>query len=377
MDHASAEWPVWSTTARVVVTEPAALDEARRLVSGRLSAVDVAASRFRDDSEISRLAAGGGRPRRVSPLLAELVGVALAAAASTDGDVDPTLGGPLAALGYDRDIALIPVDRGEPTGRRQPPDLFPHPSHGRTADGGTHDAPITRDASTHHDDATCPDDPRHPGPAATVDTLVVRPVPDWRNITLEGDVLGVPPGVVLDLGATAKAHTADRCAALVAERLGTGVLVSLGGDLATAGAAPRGGWRVQVQDRPGEPAGSVRLAAGGALATSSMIGRRWRRDGRVLHHVLDPRTCRPAPVVWRTVTVAATTCLAANTASTASLVRGQRAVGWLGTLGLPARLVDARGDVITVNGWPQDDPTPSDWLRTGAPAVAGRAGAGR
>jgi thiamine biosynthesis lipoprotein len=135
-----------------------------------------------------------------------------------------------------------------------------------------------------------------------------------------------------------------------------GALVSLGGDIATAGAAPPGGWRVQVRDRPGEPACAVTLAAGGALATSSTIGRRWRRDGRVLHHILDPRTCQPAPVAWRTVTVAARSCLAANTASTAALVRAELAVGWLRRTGLPARLVDAAGSVHAVAGWPPAPP---------------------
>jgi len=331
-EPAAAEWPVWSTTARIVVTDPAALDEARRLVAELLAAVDAAASRFRDDSEVSRLAAARGAPRRVSPLLAELLDVALRAAYATDGDVDPTLGGPLAALGYDRDIALIPVDRSDP-----------------------------RPAST--------------AQPAAAPTASVRRGPAWRRISLDGDHVALPSGVRLDLGATAKAHTADRCAALVADRLGTGALVSLGGDLATAGPAPPGGWRVHVQDRPGEPAGAVRLTAGGALATSSTIGRRWRRDGRVLHHILDPRTCRPAPVVWRTATVAATSCLAANTASTAALVRGESAAGWLRALGLPARLVGAGGEVVTVNGWPDDEPTPIGWWTGPLPMC--RAGAAR
>jgi thiamine biosynthesis lipoprotein len=102
----------------------------------------------------------------------------------------------------------------------------------------------------------------------------------------------------------------------------------------------------------------VTLSPGGALATSSTIGRRWRRDGRVLHHILDPRTCRPAAPVWRTASVAARSCLAANTASTAALVRGASAVSWLRGLGLPARLVAVDGTVHSVGGWPPDEPAP-------------------
>jgi FAD:protein FMN transferase len=167
---------------------------------------------------------------------------------------------------------------------------------------------------------------------------------------LDGRRLTVPPGVLLDLGATAKAVAADRAAALVAQRLGTGVLVALGGDLATAGTAPDGGWRVLVEDRPGDPRCTVQLPAGGALATSSTAGRAWGRPGELLHHILDPRTGRPAPTVWRTVSVAAFSCLRANTLSTAAIVRGRAALNLLG--GVPSRLVTPDLDVVRLGGWP-------------------------
>ncbi|WP_238013605.1 FAD:protein FMN transferase [Dactylosporangium sp. AC04546] len=183
--------------------------------------------------------------------------------------------------------------------------------------------------------------------------LIVYPTADWRHVRLDGRRLTVPPGVRLDLGATAKAWTADRCARLVADTLGCGVLVSLGGDIATAGAAPAGGWRVLVQDRPGQPACTVRLPGGAAIATSSTISRRWTgAGGRPLHHIIDPRTARPAEPVWRTVTVSARTCLLANTLSTAAVVRGTAGHGWLTRQGAPARLVAADGTVLTTARWP-------------------------
>src|SRR5258705_1733705 len=101
----TAQWTVWGTTARVVVTDPRQVAAAERLVRAELAAVDAACSRFRSDSELARLSPGGGR---VSPLLAALVSAALQAARDTDGDVDPTLGGTLCVLGYDRDFAAIP-----------------------------------------------------------------------------------------------------------------------------------------------------------------------------------------------------------------------------------------------------------------------------
>lgn len=295
------EWPLWSTTARIVVADPGELDRARLIVDEHTRAVERACSRF-TDSELTRLA-GDGRPARVSALLGTLVSEALRAAERTGGDVDPTLGRSLSALGYDRDFTLVPRVGGRLTG--PPPE----------------------------------------------------PVPAWRRIRVEPDGpdaawVTVPAGVRLDLGATAKAWCADRCAADVAGTCGTGVLVALGGDVATAGRGPDGGWDVLVQDGPDAPGETVRIAGGDAVATSSTTSRRWIRGGQVLHHVLDPRSATPADPVWDTVTVAAGTCLEANTLSTAAIVRGLEAVPWLRELGVPARLVSRSGRIVTAGRWP-------------------------
>ena len=299
---ASASWRALGTLVHLVVTEPGCLPEARRLLENDLAAVDAACSRFRADSEIRSLTGG---QHEISPLLAEAVAVALRAARLTDGDVDPTVGAAMSAAGYDRDFQHI-----EPNG------------------------PPLR--------------------------LTIRHVPGWREVRLDGRSLTMPAGIQLDLGATAKAWAADRSAARIAPRLGCGVLVSLGGDIAVAGPPPAAGWRVRVQDvtgAPGDPpAGPYALIAirDGGLATSSTAARRWQRGGDVLHHILDPRTGLPAEPVWRTVSVAAGSCADANAASTAAVIRGRRALGWLARLGLPARLVDATGAVFTVAGWPGD-----------------------
>ncbi|HVV11930.1 FAD:protein FMN transferase [Amycolatopsis sp.] len=293
----TARWPVWSTTARVVVTDPAALAEAKALVETELTEVERACSRFRPNSELA-LAERAGEEVEIGDLLAELVAAALEAARRTGGDVDPTLGDALAQLGYDRDLPLVPAD----------------------------------------------------GPALPIQ---LRPAPGWRRIRLDGTRLTVPEGVHMDLGATAKAWTADHCARLVAGALGTGVLVELGGDLATAGAAPAGGWKILVRDRIEDPACTVSVPSGAAMATSSTNSRTWRRGERLLHHVLDPRTCQPAPRTWRSVSVVADRCVDANTWTTAALVRGEDAPGWLSGLGVPARLVHRDGRVLTLGGWPE------------------------
>ena len=306
--EASASWQALGTGVQVTVTDGRQLAAARAMLEADLAAVDLACSRFRPDSEIVALdRVTGGGPAEVSPLLAEAIAVALRAARLTDGDVDPTVGAAMNAVGYDRDFSLVARE----------------------------------------------------GPAVK---LTVRTIPGWRQVEFDerAHLLRLPPGVRLDLGATAKAWAADRAATRIAAATGDGVLVSLGGDVAVSGRAPDGGWRIRVQDVSGRPedpptgpSAVVAIRTGG-LATSSTAARRWRRGGDILHHILDPRTGLPAAVVWRTVSVAAATCTDANIASTAAIIRGRAAPAWLTELGLPSRLVDEAGRVHTVAGWPTE-----------------------
>ena len=305
---ATASWTALGCLIHLAVTDPAALDSARAMLAADLDDLDAACSRFRPDSELARLDQAAGQPIRISPLLAEAIAVALRAAELTGGDVDPTVGEAIAAAGYDRDFTLIPPD----------------------------------------------------GPALS---LMIRAVPGWRQVRLDrpSRMVTVPPGVRLDLGATAKAWAADRSAGRICAALKCGVLVGLGGDISVAGPAPEdGGWRIRVQDvtgrpdeDPGGPAVTVAIVSGG-LATSSTTARRWRRGGSVLHHILDPRTGLPPAPVWRTVSVAAATCADANAASTAAIIRGDSAPGWLAAQRLPSRLVTDTGHVETVAGWPAE-----------------------
>jgi len=294
-------FPALGTTAVVAVATPPSLEQAERRVREVIAAFDLACSRFRPDSELLALSRSAGTPVRVSRTLFDAIGAALRAAALTDGDVDPTLGSALCALGYDRDFDELAA--------------------------------------------------RGPAQARTVR------VPGWRVVRLDertGSV-SVPPGVALDLGATAKALCADRAARAAHEATGAGVLVALGGDIAIAGEAVPGGWPVRVTDDhragAGAPGQSISLATGG-LATSSTQVRRWSTDAGPAHHLLDPRTGRPVDGPWRTVSVCAGTCLDANIASTAAIVRGAGAPEWLERRGLPSRLVSRAGEVLHLAGWP-------------------------
>jgi FAD:protein FMN transferase len=182
-------------------------------------------------------------------------------------------------------------------------------------------------------------------------------VPGWRTVQVDRDAgtVRVPAGVTLDLGATAKALASDRSALAASGAAGCGVLVSLGGDLAIAGPVPDEGWEIRVTDdhraELSAPGQSITLRAGG-LATSSTTVRRWETGSGPAHHLVDPATSRPATGGWRTVSVTAASCLDANIASTAAIIRGERAVAWLESLGLPSRLVSASGTVRHVAGWP-------------------------
>jgi thiamine biosynthesis lipoprotein ApbE len=303
---ASASWEALGTTVVLRLTDPAGLDAARAEVEAELQAIDRACSRFRADSELSRVNADAGRSVAVSPLLVEALDVALRAAELTGGDVDPTVGECLVLAGYDRDWRLLSGSSDET-------------------------------------------------PAA----ITARVRAGWRTIVVDRATSSVciPAGVRLDLGATAKAWAADRSAQAAAAAGDCGVLVGLGGDIATAGAAPECGWRIRVTDDHrsdlSAPGQTIAIRSGG-LATSSTAVRRWRRGGQTMHHIIDPATGAPVEATWRTASVAAADCTEANIASTAALVRGDAAPEWLEELGLPARLIDADGRVTAIGNWPAE-----------------------
>ena len=109
--EASASWQALGTGVQLIVTDAGQLDSARGMLEADLAAVDLACSRFRPDSEIAAvdraMAGADAGPVAVSPLLAEAIAVALRAARLTDGDVDPTVGAAMNAVGYDRDFTLV------------------------------------------------------------------------------------------------------------------------------------------------------------------------------------------------------------------------------------------------------------------------------
>ncbi|MEA2655494.1 MAG: FAD:protein transferase, partial [Chloroflexota bacterium] len=281
---------------RVIVTHEPDLAAAKSAVDEVVRAVDIAANRFHEDSELSRLNATPGPDVVISPLLTRLIAAALLGARLTGGAVDPTVGSAVKLAGYDADFGAVPAD------------------------------------------------------GMAIELRVSR-VPGWQAIAFDeaARTVRLPRGVDLDLGATAKALTSDLAAAAALMKIGRGgVLVSLGGDISVAGEPPTEGWLIQASEDSGAPIQegeeTISVRSGG-IATSSTTVRRWTRGGVALHHIIDPATGLPSDGPWRTATVVAATCVDANIASTAAIVMGQPAIQWLEAARLPARLVDRAGSV--------------------------------
>jgi thiamine biosynthesis lipoprotein len=289
------------TTATVAVDDPDAADDALELLTRELDALDRACSRFRPDSELRRLEARADEATLVSPLLFDALRAACDVAARTAGIVDPTIGSALIDLGYDRDFAAVAES----------------------------------------------------GPPAEVPPT---PAPGWWRIGLDADrrTASVPEGVRVDLGSIGKAFGADRSAARIADALDCGVLVNLGGDVATAGPAPTTGWGVGIAahcSTAPSAADEVLTLYSGAVASSGTTARTWVNAGRTVHHIVDPWTGDVAPSTWALVSALGATCVEANGWSTAAVVWGEDAPGNLIAHGVTARLVHADGRIVTVGSW--------------------------
>ena len=222
-------------------------------------------SRFRGDSELSRVNARAGTWTRVSPGFAALVAYALEAAAGSAGLFDPTVLPALIAAGYDRDFDELIA--------------------------GARDA-------------------LHPS----------EPCGRWPEIELEGNLLRLPPGVGLDLGGIAKGWTVDLAAQAAVDQGLDWAIVNAGGDLRIAGTPPAEAFPIGIDDPevPEQELTRIRVASG-ALATSSITARAW---GPGRHHLIDPRTGLPADTEVVQATVWAETCAEAEIGSKQALLTG-------------------------------------------------------
>jgi len=299
MAYGMSTWRTWSTYVQLCVADEQALPQAEAITRQLLDDVDRACSRFRDDSDLSRLNAAPGRWVAVDPLLVEATRVAVEAARLTDGLVDPCVGRALVSWGYDVDL-----DRLVRRPAISPPEIG-------------------------------------------------APRVDWREIRWDDGAVCIPDDCLLDLGATAKAWAADLVAETLAAELGSGVLISLGGDVRAW--SPTGeAWPVRVTETEDGGTGQTVALQHGGMATSTILARRWRTEDGWAHHLIDPRTGAPVSGVVRTASALGETAVGANVASTAALVLGAEAEAWLAERGVHARLVLADGTVRRVGEWPDE-----------------------
>jgi thiamine biosynthesis lipoprotein len=246
-------------------------------------------SRFRDDSELSRLNTEGSVA--AGPDLLRVVELALAANERTAGRFDIRVHDALVAAGYDRSFELIASDENAPPGTRKPR-VLDHSS------GGIH---------------------------------------------VEDDVIRLDGGVRLDLGGIGKGYACDRAAQILATA--GPCLVNAGGDIATRA----GSWSVAVET-PDEPL-TLELSGGSALATSGRDLRRWRRMGRELHHLIDPATGLPSESDLLRVTAVAHDAVDAEIAAKALFLAGAKAaLEEADDVGIPAVLITQDGRTIRAGG---------------------------
>ncbi len=282
------------TTVTVVL--PAQDAAAATVVEGLFGSWEAALSRFRPESELSRLNASAGRPVAVSPLLLDVVETALRAARATDGVFDPALEPAMRALGYDRTFDDVPRD--------------------------------------------------DPAPVAS------RPGGAWHEIVVDraAGTVRLPRGCALDLGGIAKGMAVDAAVAELVRQGVSPVVVEAGGDLAVDGLPPGlAAWPVALEVLGGEREVAI---ATGALATSGISRRSWRRGGAEQHHLVDPRTGSPARNDLWSVSAAAVSCAQAEVAAKTAFVLGRSAgIRFLLRLGISALLVGRDGSQLLVGPW--------------------------
>ncbi|MFC7330414.1 FAD:protein FMN transferase [Marinactinospora rubrisoli] len=245
-------------------------------VLGWLREVERVFTRFAPDSDTRRVSAAHGRPVRVAPMFTEVLAAACDLQRRTGGIFDPFLGADMVELGYDRDFPEISV--------------------------GT--VPETADGP--------------PGPAA--------PAAPRVEIDHDRRLVALSPGLAVDLGGFVKGWSVQQAADGLRRRGVRRGLIDAGGDLVAWRSPGDPPWRIGVaHPLRATPADTLALAGTAAVATSSVTRRTWRdRAGRAAHHVLDPRTRRPAESDCLQATVLATDLATAEVAATCLVVLGTR-----------------------------------------------------
>ncbi len=244
-------------------------------------------SRFRPDSELSRLNQAVDQSAHVSDDLWDVFQAAHAAEKLTDGLVTPTVLDAMLEAGYDRDFASLQ------TGVQSLPTL--------------HRSLETSDTAAQNSAAQ-----NVPALAAVQWDAAAR-------------TIQLPAGVHLDFGGIAKGWAAHQAMSRLLREIGP-ALMNCGGDIALSGALLDGSpWEIGVYKPFDRDSGYVEmlfLQRGCGVASSATDRRRWMQGGQVRHHIIDPRTGLPAESDVVSATVVAPTAVEAEAAAKSILIRG-------------------------------------------------------
>lgn len=298
---------LWATSFHAMGTEVTVIAPrarvalAERLTRDLFEEWEATLSRFRPESELSRLNASSGRFVHLSPLLYETLSVALDAARATRGVFDPTLQPRMIQIGYDRSFETLAP--------RQPAQAYQPPA-------------ITG---------------------------------AWRDIQLDAArrMARLPRGAGLDFGGIGKGLAVDAALNALEAAGATPALVNAGGDLAVRGLPPgEARWTVAA---PGRRGGWLVGLERGALATSGVAQRRWMQGDLARHHLIDPRSGEPAQTGLWSVTAAAPSCAQAEVAAKTALILGeQRGAEFISEAQLAALLVREDGGWRAAGAWPAE-----------------------
>lgn len=166
----------------------------------------------------------------------------------------------------------------------------------------------------------------------------IRLLVGWKKVKWRSPAITLPAGMEIDFGGIAKEYAVDRTLAVIGEITRQPVLVNYGGDLCVSGARRYGApWKVAIEsvEAAGNVAGLIELTYG-ALCTSGDARRYLLKDGLRYGHILNPKTGRPVENAPRSVTVAAATCIEAGLTSTLAVLQGRRAEAFLKREGVRA-----------------------------------------
>lgn len=188
--------------------------------------------------------------------------------------------------------------------------------------------------------------------SGNVALLAPRPAPGCKGIAIDHDALTValPTGVALDLGGVGKGFAADLVVAGLVERGAAGACVGIGGDVSTAGVGPHAGrWTIPVEDprdEYGYPLFDASLSES-AVVTSTTKYRRWYTNGRLQHHLIDPREGVSASSGIEAVVAVASKAWWAEGVAKAVLIAGaERGRSLAEALDVHCWMVTSGGDVI-------------------------------